>query len=97
MTSPLSGLSLYEQLGHVMRSEHVRSKLREVANRLEQRAQALANGEAPVTREDGTRPGTNARDHAERPYSRVSVTTEFEFGGPNQTRMRVLGRAIEEL
>lgn len=96
MTSPL----LYEQLRAVMHGPAVRAKLNEVADKLQKRAQDLTGDPedaAEILRVDGTRPGDNARDGVQRPYARVTVPVNFEFGGPNQTRMRVLGQAVAEL
>ena len=91
---------LFAMLGEIMRSEEVRDQLKEVADQLQKNAQRFAPDEedaAEITREDGTRPGTKARYGAARPYSRVSVPVSWEFGGPTQTRLRLLGRALEEL
>ena len=84
---------LYAALGEIMRSQEVRDVLKEVADRLQKGAQRMAPDEedaAEITREDGTRPKG-------RPFSRVSAPVSWEFGGPTQTRLRLLGRAVEEL
>jgi hypothetical protein len=85
---------LYLQLRRVMKSERVRSKLAEVADRMEARAQHLAledtaddAEDVQIGREDGTRP-------AGRPYSRVTASLDQEFGTSKVARRRILGRSI---
>lgn len=97
--SELSNPELYAALGEIMRSEEVRGILSDVADQLQKIAQAPLDPEdaAEITREDGTRPGTKSPEGAIRPYSRVSAPVSWEFGGPNQTRLRLLGTAVEKL
>lgn len=85
---------LYEQLGHVMRSQMVRRKLAEVADGIAQRAQGIADADVAddaediqIGREDGTRPKG-------RPYARVTAPLAQEYGTPKVARRRILGQAI---
>lgn len=80
----------YQQLGDIARSRAVRKKLDQVRDRLAVKAQALADAEdvdVPVERTSGTRPKG-------RPYSRLSIPAENEFGDSKTKRLRILGRVI---
>lgn len=90
---------LYLQLGEIMRGPKVRAALDAVGAKIEAGAKSGVDAadQGEVVRTSGTRPGTHAKDNAARPYSRVSVPLDWEYGSPSQERLRVLGRAVAGL
>jgi hypothetical protein len=86
----MAARSNYEFVQQILQSPGVRRKLAEVANRKAGQAAAVARSErvdVVVQREDGTRPKG-------RPYARISIPAENEFGDSKTRRLRILGRVV---
>ncbi|MEV5977490.1 hypothetical protein [Streptomyces sp. NPDC052114] len=85
-------------IGEVMRSQQVRRALRQVADAIEPRAQALARAEVSDEFAEAIYVEEDIRPRG-RPTARVIADREdaesVEFGDTNQDRRRILGRAAQ--
>lgn len=82
----------YRKLGRIARSKAVRAKLDEVADGIADRARAVAAAEGldpEIVQTEGTRPKG-------RPYARVGIPVDQEFGTAEVPRRRILGRAVRQ-
>lgn len=88
-----------EQLRKIIMSREVLKKLDEVGQALAERAKQFVDAadQDEVVTYEGVRPGTQSPTGLSRPYARVAVKKDWEYGSPQQERMRVLGRALVEL
>jgi hypothetical protein len=78
----------YEMARQAMKTDAVRRKLAEVADRKAQQAQGIAAAagvDVPVERVSGTRPKG-------RPFERIQIPAAHEHGDSVTKRLRVLGQ-----
>jgi hypothetical protein len=83
----------YARLGAIARSRGVRARLDVIAADIAARANAIAAAEGEsdnvtVTVSSGTRPRG-------RPYARVTINADQEWGTTEVERRRILGRAVD--
>lgn len=81
--------TFYEAAGDAMRSRPARAKCAQVADRIASTLRAMASAErldVTISRQDGTRPRG-------RPFSRVTMSGDDEWGASGTPRRRIMARA----